>query len=92
MKLNLLGLSKAVSGAGVAYMYEEMAAKAVVQATTLDGRISPFDWTLQMLVGWAPFVIASMNPGPFTSSMAGGIAYHRVENLVNALRAQAAQR
>jgi len=84
MRLNMkfaADMAKTSGGAGAAYLYEEIASQAVVEATSQDGRLSLFDIALQLVVGWGPFVVASHLGGPFWGSFAGAIAYNRVDNL-----------
>lgn len=88
-KLNLRFLgdfAKTTGACGAAYLYEEIAAGAVVDATARDGRYSPFDIVLQLGVGWLPFIVASYNQGgPFWASFAGAVAFNRIDNLVYGL-------
>jgi hypothetical protein len=83
-------MGKAGAGTFAAYLYEEIAGAAVVQATAQDGRFSPFDVLLQLAVGWGPFVVASMQGGgAFWNAAAGAVAYNRVDNIVVALGGKA---
>lgn len=91
-KLNmafLKDMGKLGGGTFAAFMYEEIAGAAVVDATARDGRFSPFDIALQLAVGWGPFVLASYQGGPFWTAFAGATAYNRVDNLVVALGGRA---
>lgn len=83
-KLNLdflMDVSKHGSGAALAFLYEEIAGAAVVNATAQDNKISPFDFAMQMLVGWGPLVFAAYYPGQFTASFAGATIFNRIDNL-----------
>lgn len=82
-------LGKAGAGTAAAYLYEEIAGAAVVDATARDGRFSPFDVALQLLVGWGPFALASVQGGAFWHAFAGATAYNRVDNIVVALGGRA---
>ena len=88
-KLNMkfLGdMTKSTGGVSAAYLYEELMAQAVVDATARDQKLSLFDIALQIGVGWAPFVLASyQGGGPFWASFAGGCMFNRIDNLRYAL-------
>jgi len=88
-KLNMkfaADMAKTGGGASLAYLYEEIAGQAVVEATAKDGRLSLFDIALQLAIGWGPFVLASQQGGgPFWASWAGAIAFNRIDNMVYAL-------
>lgn len=91
-KLNMAfmkDMGKVGAGTFAAYLYEEIAGAAVVEATARDGRFSPFDVALQLMVGWGPFVLASTQGGAFWNSFAGATAYNRVDNIVVALGGRA---
>lgn len=87
LDLNFLAdMTKTTGAVSAAYLYEEIASNAVVDATARDGKFSLFDIALQMGVGWLPFVLASMNGGgPFWASFAGAVAFNRIDNIVYAL-------
>lgn len=85
----LADMGKVGAGTAAAFLYEEIAGSAVVDATARDGHFSPFDVALQLLVGWGPFVLASTQGGPFWTSFAGATAYNRVDNIVVALGGKA---
>lgn len=74
--------------AGLAFLYEEIAGAAVVNATGRDGKISPFDFALQILVGWGPIVLAahqSAKGSHFWTSFGGAVMFNRIDNLAIAL-------
>lgn len=82
------------TGAGAAYLYDELMADAVVKVTMQDNELSVSDVVLQMLVGWGPFVAASALGGTtsaFWSSFAGAVAFNRIDALAVTLFGQAAQ-
>lgn len=85
----LKDMGKVGAGTAAAFLYEEIAGSAVVDATARDGKFSPFDVALQLLVGWGPFVLASTQGGAFWTAFAGATAYNRVDNIVVALGGRA---
>lgn len=92
-RLNMAFARDMATSAGAsfgAYLYEEIAGSAVVEATAQDGRFSPFDIALQLAVGWGPFILAAHQGGHFWASFAGAIAFNRVDNVVVALGGRAA--
>lgn len=87
-KLNMAfaaDFAKIGGASALSYLYEEIAGQAVVDATAGDGRFSPFDIALQLMVGWGPFVLASYQGGPFWAAFAGATAFNRIDNIVYAL-------
>lgn len=73
------------AAAGLAMLYEQIAGKAVVDATARDGRISPFDFALQMATGWAPLILAatqSHKAAMFWPAFAGAVMCDRVDHIM----------
>jgi len=81
-------MGKSGGAAGLAFLYEEIVSDNVVNATGRDGKISPFDLVLQVLVGWGPIVLAahqSAKGSHFWTSFGGAVMFNRIDNIAIAL-------
>lgn len=75
-----------VGASSLAYLYEEIAGAAVVNATAQDGKLSAFDIALQILVGWGPIALAAHQSAQgrgsyFWNSFGGAVMFNRIDNL-----------
>ncbi len=89
-KLNtafLKDMGLATGAAGAAMLWDEIAGAAVIDATARDGKVSPMDMLLQMVIGWGPLAFAATRPpgNYFWPAFGGAIAFNRIDNLMIAL-------
>lgn len=91
-KLNLSyfkGLGAVGAGSGLAFLYEEIAGAAVVDATARDNKMSGFDVLLQIVTGVGPLAVAGHFGGSFWAGFAGAMIHNRIDNVATVLGARA---